>query len=255
MAKQSLTPVDHLTNMPLPIAPHPRYLPLHNPDVADWHHHFHPRSDPHLQTVGGIALRNSRIQLVPREFHNEGPMRYHKFFEGPPIPESEALQFGMCVLACAGYIPKQAIDLSAGEPKIIRLKGMRRSVLLSRGSKEFDYQYIRYAYDPIREFFAKYVIEQDLAELLPERTIDEFLYSRDVLRRQQLGKHILTVAANSATEAINPIYSMLRRRQLLPDFMPPDPHTLVVSKLGKPEHQEEVILPRLKRQLRQLVAA
>lgn len=252
---ERMTPVDDLTGMPLPIIPKLERLPLRHPDIADWHHHFHPRSDPRLKTVGGLALRNSRLQLVAREYHNDGPKRYHKFFDGPPIPESEATQFGMCVLACAGYLPESGIDLRSGEPVVARLDHNQRNLLRSHRRNNFDYRYFRYGYDPIRRFFAKYVLEQNLTEILPQRTIDEFLYSRNPNRRSELGRTIIEAAASSATEHIDPAYDLFRQNQQLHELMPPDPHTLVVYKLGNPKQQEELVLPKLKRQLRQLVAA
>lgn len=259
MAAERITPVDELTGLPLSIVPTRKKVPSRNPNVADWHHHFHPKEDPRLKTVGGLALRNSRLQLVFRTFHNEGPHRYHRFFDGPPIPQDEATQFGMCVLACAGYIPENGIDLRGDVPVVKRLTEEQRSILATPNidkNQEFDYHHFRYGYEPIRSFFIKYTLDQDLTSVVPESSIDEFLYTRDTERRKEKGSTILELAASAATEGmVDANYALLRDMHLLHEAMPPEPHKLVYYKLGRMARQETDVFPRLKTRLRQLVAA
>lgn len=255
MAAEQITPTDNLSGLPLPVAPRIERIPLRRPDIADWHHHFHPREDPRLKTVGGLALRNVRMQLVPREFHNEGPQQYHRFFDGPPIPEDEATQFGMCILACAGYIPDEGIDLMHGEPKVVVLDHNQRNILRTHKQNNFDYRYFRYGYDPIRQFFAKYILNQALEDIIPPTMTDEFLQTKDKARQIELGHEILMLASSSVTEGIARTYSQFRQSGRLHEQMPADPHMLVVYKLGNIERQEQVVIPSLADQLRIKVAA
>lgn len=259
MSFERITPIDELTSLPLPITPPRKKVPNHNPNVADWHHQFHPRDDPRLKTVGGLALRNSRLQLVFKTFHNEGPHRYHRFFNGPPIPEDEATQFGMCVLSCAGYIPEDGINLRGDEPVIRRLTDEQRAILQEPNldkNQDFDYHHFRYGYDPIRDFFIKYTLDQDLTAVVPESAIDEFLYSRDNEKRKRKGSDILELATSAATQGVvGANYALLREMRLLHEAMPPEPHKLVYYKLGRLSRQEVDVFPRLKTRLRQLVAA
>lgn len=123
MAAELLTPTDELTGMPLSMAPPLIQLPRSNPDVANWHHLWHPHSAPELQSLGGQALRNSRVQLVPIHDHNMGGDTYHTAYAGPPLPVADDTdkQFGLCVLACAGYVPNEVIDLRAAGGPATRL--------------------------------------------------------------------------------------------------------------------------------------
>lgn len=124
MAAELITPLDHETGIPLPI------LPL-GPLVIEsrktnWHHPWHAASAPELQTVGGQALRHSRVQLVRGVDHNQGDkdrgkLTYHDFYIGPPLPDNEQEQFRLCVLSAAGYVPDSAIDLHGDEPRVQRM--------------------------------------------------------------------------------------------------------------------------------------
>lgn len=118
MAAEMITPVDELTGMPLSVAPPLFDLSRHNPDIANWHHLYHPSTAPELQTLGGTALRNSRVQLLPVKQHNTGKNNYHTYYTGPPLPAAsdEETQFRLCVLACAGYLPEKVIDMSGAKP-------------------------------------------------------------------------------------------------------------------------------------------
>ena len=123
MAAELVTPTDELTGMPLSLAPPLEWLPRDRPDIANWHHWWHPSSAPALQTLGGQALRNSRVQLVPVGDHNMGSETYHHYYMGPNLPGADDAdtQFKLCVLACAGYVPDRVIDLHAEDEPTSRL--------------------------------------------------------------------------------------------------------------------------------------
>lgn len=145
MAAELITPVDEVSGIPLPILPQ-ELLPSDNPAKANWHHPWHASSAPELQTLGGKALRHSRVQLVRTTDHNEGDrtrgkLTYHDFYIGPKLPSDEPTQFNACVLACAGYIPERAIDLRGDEPAevimtreqagLLRLQAQPRSISIA----------------------------------------------------------------------------------------------------------------------------
>lgn len=137
MAAELETPIDELSGLPLPIAPHD-VLPTNNPDIANWHHHWHPSTDTRLLTPGGLAIRHSRVQLVEANHHNmgdrhRGKLTYHDYYVGPPLPINENDEFAKCVLACAGYIPYEAIDLSSGEPKRVTMTQRQMDILRMPG--------------------------------------------------------------------------------------------------------------------------
>jgi hypothetical protein len=120
--------------MPLPILP-THVLPVNDPVEANMHHAWHPSTAPELQGLAGQALRHSRVQLVAATDHNlgdkkQGPLTYHDYYAGPPLPTSEAEIFRMCVLAAAGYIPDRAIDIHGPNgPREIRINELQRGIL------------------------------------------------------------------------------------------------------------------------------
>lgn len=133
MAAELTTPLDRLSGIPLPILPR-ELLPAEDPEFANWHHPWHPSSAPELQTLGGKALRHSRVQLVRATDHNmgdrkRGKLTYHDFYSGPPIPADEAAQFIAVIAACAGYIPERAIDLSGSEPREVIMTAEQAALL------------------------------------------------------------------------------------------------------------------------------
>ncbi len=131
MAAELITPTDELSGLPLSIAPPPVILQRNRPDVANWHHLYHPHSAPELASLGGQALRNSRVQLVPIRDHNTGPNTYHAMYAGPALPEADDIdtQFALCVFSCAGYVPDKVIDLRAkGGPTVRPITGVERTV-------------------------------------------------------------------------------------------------------------------------------
>jgi len=112
------TPTDAETTMPLLIAPNFELMQGRQSIGLTEHHLYHPNSHPLLQDVGGRALRSSRVQLLPAVQHNYGRESYHARLAGPPLPESEPEQFKLCVLAAAGYLPREVLDIGEDEPAV-----------------------------------------------------------------------------------------------------------------------------------------
>jgi hypothetical protein len=289
MAAELVTPVDELTGLPLPILPTGENLPHNKGHVANWHHHFHPASSPELTaTIGGRALRQSRVQLVPVRHHNFSNTAYHRFFSGPPIPGEEEEQFGMCVLAAAGYLPREAIDMNNGNPVVRQLAGDHLSHLkvvqkpIMPGKDEVEryrrkflpgsdydsaersltdkrvrqaemgYRNLRYGYDPIKNFFVSVVLKQDLSHIR-DSLIDRFVEDGD----EEQGMSLLAKAALQAVETTTfrgrplvDVYKEAWSDDCLHPAMPPHPASLVKHKLGDKDKRMN-ILPRMRTVLRQ----
>lgn len=252
MAAELVTFTDE-TGLPLPIAPVEGVQISTRPDKSNWHHHFHPSTDPILeQTLGGRALRNSRVQRVDRNFHNYSKKSYHRFFVGPEIPESEDEQFRMVVLACAGYIPNEGVDLQSGEPRRVYLTPLQRAQLARPATGDykqstFGYRDLRYSYDSARAFFSSYALTQSLDHIRPA-LIDEFLHTTQDERKRYLGHLLLAKKVDVAADAINTAYTQARQEGLLHPLMPPKPAVLVQQKLGRAATREG-LFPRLTAQL------
>jgi hypothetical protein len=128
---KEFAPVDELTQMPLPVMP-PRRMPPHGkPEIANWHHHYHPSNSKLLTSAAGLAVRHVRVQLLPVEkYHNQ----YHRIFEGPVyLPKTNAERFGQIILACAGYVPPHAIDVHKDDPTEPVLLSTRMKHRLQKG--------------------------------------------------------------------------------------------------------------------------
>lgn len=289
MAAELVTPTDQLSGLPLPVVPTDEVLPRGQGDIANWHHHFHPRTHPILlDTLGGRALRSARIQLVATTQHNYSDNAYHRFFAGPPIPEDRDTQFGLCVLSCAGFVPEEAVDLSSGEPVIVRMSEEQiarlrmqpevpepepkqvekyrqqkmpgatfeevQEVLLNKWRLQatLSYRNLRYGYDPMKHFFTEVVLDQDLSHLR-EGITHEFV-ERGTMHP---GMVLLAQAAVQAVETavhrdhkVSDLYRLVREAGYLHPGMPPNAASLVKYKLGDLSTRTG-LLPELRRRLMQ----
>ena len=290
MAAELLTPVDEATDMPLPVRlPAEEILSKNSPET-NWHHHFHSSSDPALQTLGGNALRSSRLQLVPAYLHNAGKAEnvYHRIFKGPPLPgaDDQEKQFELCILAAAGYLPAQAIDMESNDPTIpVNLSSQElnlfrhspapsritdrdverhssamqlpprqawRALTVQRKRQaDFGYHHFKYSYEPMRAFFKEFILNQDVD--ISDRAIKRFLSAKDMAKRQALGDTILSKTADQTTLGLRQKYAELHQGGRLHPRMPETPDRLVFRKLGN-HFQRASLLPGLETRLVQRVA-
>lgn len=210
-----ITPVDELTGLPLAVLPVESLAGALFYDFADnYHHHFHPKRSDLLTDAGGIALRASRGQKLPFWAHT----RYHQLFTGPPLPETPQDKFHLCVLACAGFIARQAIDVSGpGDFQTVTMTdeqfeqvSLPEAWHISKAHKPDQAHYVR---DAIGRFFASYVLEQQLTHV-PDKVIEEFLGTQDERRRKELGNFMLKEAVEIAVEPVKPVHVELGRQGL-----------------------------------------
>lgn len=249
MAAELKTPLDERTQTPLPIAPLFE-LGKFTSENSDEHHGWHPRTAAELQTVGGIALRNSWIQQTHKDAHNRGPSSYHRYFYGPELPSETYDILGRVIISCAGYVPDQVIDMTMpGGPGVRNATRDEANFLREQSSdSRFGYKRIRYGYDPVRDFFQEVALEQDLTHV-DNSVLDEFLHTTTLHRRDKLAQHLLWVISEQATEKIAPRYKDLSKNQLVHPAMPKSPKPLFKWKIGSYKKIRKDFLPRLEAKL------
>lgn len=213
MAAELVTPFDEMTGIPLPLMPDSDLPPIaigrirNIERIADWHHPFHPRVALITEGVGAVALRNCRIQWTEYDTHHH---KYHGAFVGPALPETDDEQFRNVLFASAGYVPSEAITFRrSGRPLIKKLDDEQREHLWNSGQLRVGNT------STVRDFMLAYTLQQDFRHVNVS-TIDEFLHTRDLARKKELGGTLLAIAAYDAAEPIEDLYKHSRRLHLLP---------------------------------------
>ena len=222
--------IDIATMLPYPIAP----VLDKTRQIETWedrHHAAYQRLSPELQGDAGRSVRHSRVQLVPRWLHN----RYHKFYpDGIALPETDLEKFCFATLACAGYIPNKAVDVSQRKPKLVDIdaKGYRYfrkngrihpEVNINKTTGEDDYAKHRGI------FFMKYVLENNIEGINPD-LLKKFLSmnkERDSKKRAQLGWLIVGKAIENATDPIKPLYRKAQEMGMLDKSCPTGPQQVI----------------------------
>jgi len=210
------TPVDELTNLPLPIYTR-RYDYFQH--ERNFHHHFHPSNSPELQGYyDGKPVRYSRGQDIQKYLHD----RYHDIFAGPPLPETSKDKFTTTVLVLSGVLPRQAIDLyTHGEFRIVDMSRGEHSFLANpsrlhmesdrriksmEGKRQKDKQRER-----VGRFFANYVVEQALDEVITAETIERFLHTPNDKERRLLGHTMLENAVDVSVAELITVHDKAKR--------------------------------------------
>ncbi len=203
-------PMCDVTGLPLPIfhkEPPSNGAPFSIRNKKNLHHSFHPEKSPLLNTVGGLAVRASRVQLVDFNLHTN----YHRLFGGSVMPEIEDEDFEIAVMCAAGVVPRRAVD--------VRKPWSYREVSLG------DYHHSFLARSkiirvedpkPLAKFFAEYAAKQGIKDLIDNRVIDEFL-DKDTtyeVKRQHAG-FMLATALDLSLEGLNQTYKEYKKEGYL----------------------------------------
>lgn len=205
------TPADELSGLPLPIFVTPENYEGHQ---TNFHHLWHPRLSVELLDIGGLAVRTSYGADLPIYMHQ----RSHDTFTGPPLPQSDEDKFRLACLACAGVVPRKAIELfDAGGYEIIELDNdehlfISNKIHIERAQKP-KYEYINR--NKIGKFFAQYALRHGLEAEIPKSLIRKFLKAEDRGRREELGSFILAKAINVAASALTAAHIEARREGLV----------------------------------------
>ncbi len=209
------TPLDEFTGLPLPVVISEPKNKSSNAKI-DFHHHFHPERDLIHADDAMLALRRSRGQNLPRWIHEH----HHKYFAGPEFPESRKDTFASVVLACAGVVPRKAIDYSGKyeTPRIVEVwdNSQYQKIVSSIKHEAQDKNKIsrRIARAEIGKFFANYAIEQSFEDVISSTEIDEFLNTTNPIKRKELGNRMLGAAIRMSVEPVIPIHRALKKESI-----------------------------------------
>lgn len=240
MAALETTPIDELTGIPLPLIAQEDYSGRFSPDL---HHPFHPKRDERLGDIGGQAVRNCRVQLVPYRLHHYD---YHQRYIGPELPTAAEDQLRLVVLASAGYVPQQGLSFKDGQPEIVTLTEQQRAQLWDRRIMRVGLRKSVYA------FLLEQTFGQDFATV-NESTIDEFLHTPDIERRWELGNTLLGLGTYQATESIKSVYKRAHKAELIEPSNARAVSRFVLSSLGMRRNRDK-LHSQLQARLRSIAA-
>lgn len=218
------TPLDSLTGLPLPLMMSwaDFYLEKVRVRPNDYHHGFHPKKSLGLGygeggdrlrrgsigRLSGDAVRFSRGQNVPSWIH----ARYHDIFYGPELPISERDKFAAVVLACAGVVPRQAIDLyTPGEFRLQSLNDKQHDFIRRRTYFENATSLTKTGQrNRIGRFLAEYILDNTIDELITEKSlkpsIDSFLRPTSEVAWSRSARDILAAGMEVSLLPLIPIY-------------------------------------------------
>lgn len=219
-----VVPIEQSTGVPLVIAPRfdiPKRLQTSQGE-NDWHHAVFPRKRPGLQTKSGKAVRSSRVQFVNYDEHRT----YHYYFDEYmsdkwDLPKTSLERFGMTVLMAAGYIPEHAIRCRKHGPEYVVLTERKREMMWSRGLVRLESAVNVY------DFLQDTIVNQPLE--VPEKKVEEFLFSKDEQARLRVGNELIYAAAEKATDVVRPHYVAAYAGRLLMPALPPDPKDFILE--------------------------
>lgn len=207
----------------MPYLLHPGSMCVHDGQFWDDDHSFFFSGAPELtEDDAGEALRISRVQHVPRRIHR---LKHEVFFKNgvEELPVNRADKFALTVLACAGYTPRSVLDLRGSSPELVRIsermhKFIRGQAQLHperRQNPTYGYYDTERSTRKIGLFFAEYVKEQKIDEIVKDNIIDEFLNTEDEDMRRQRGNFIIRQAIVAATDSVEPKYQKALRKQFV----------------------------------------
>ena len=239
------SPVDELTGVPLILHPYGSSNDSHR-FFPDKHHPWHPKNHPLVKsgTLGGEALRASRVQVASYDLHH---LDYHRSFYGPELPVDDASRFNLIVLTAAGYIPERAVAFhSYGKPYTKKLSSELRLILWDKSKVRVDVP------DTVRNFLKEYSFSQDLSDI-KESVIEEFLFTKNRVKRWELGNLLLANGVHKATMPVREIYENAYKAELIPPARTKRVTKFVLESLNI-DYQRDRLINELSRRLMQAAA-
>ncbi len=239
------SPVDIETGVPLLIHPNAVERDRHI-FPEDAHHPYHPKNELlSSQTLGSLALRHSRIQTISYDAHHNYYHHGTKGFYGPKLPVDDREIFNLVVLTVAKFIPEQAIAFTNNyKPYLKPLSSEIRHKLWKGNQIKVGTSKV------VREFIKDYSFRQQLD--VKESSIDEFLNTKDLSRKMQLGNTLLGVAVLHATEPIKDSYMNAYRAELIPNELSRIVSRFVMTTMGMKRNRPLIINEFSKRLLQQV---
>lgn len=230
---------DEETNFPLPIYPtidapevRTRNGTLYHKDPDD-HHFFFPRKLFLSDDIGpgGQVVRVSRIQSVRRYYHDTA----HRLMTPPPLLDKPEQQFGMSLLALLNFVPRQAIALDNGQPKVQDLTDSEYELLRKMTRVDFSQGY----HASIGRFFLQTMLSEH-KDAIDEKLSCEFLESRNYKHKRQIGNRILKMVSSEAVEPLLPTVTDLRKKGEIPVYQP-GPYKTVLAYARKAKDANQII--------------
>ncbi len=240
------SPVDELTGVPLILHPlgnsHDRYI--YRPDK---HHPWHPKNDPLVKTgtLGGEALRSSRVQITSFDIHH---LDYHRRLYGPILPTDDEGRFKLIVLTAAGYIPEHALVFGkrSSDTCTKKLSSEDRLKLWDEDSIRVD------SPDVVSKFLKEYSFNQGFSDV-KESTVDEFLNTKEYDKKMELGNLLIANSVQKATLPLRLIFKQAYKSELIPPSTTKHVTRFVLSSL-KFELQRDRLINELGKRLLQSAA-
>lgn len=141
--------------------------------------------------------------MVNRTLHDN----YHRLFEGPELPMLNSDCFRQTVLAAAGVVPQQAVDVASfGGYRVVDLSSSDYSKLTRPTVTKID----KHRY--LGDFIADYAATKNVEDYIDNSLIDEFLDSKTQPDKKiSLARFMLGVALDISLEPLDAHYRELKK--------------------------------------------
>ncbi|HVC36698.1 MAG TPA: hypothetical protein VNE40_04650 [Candidatus Dormibacteraeota bacterium] len=190
------------TKIALPIAQLPPYKKIYSKTKNGHHAAGFPATHPSLQGDDLRVIRWSRIQEGLRILH----WRYHEYYDGIELPETDHQRFLSVLLYSAGYIPEWGVDVRGSQPKLIRLSEESRQALHEPGVlHQQDQMHWRIGY-----FFGRHILKYGLGDIREALAVSQFLETNDELKKRKLGHAVIRLAAEVVLDPIELVYQQAK---------------------------------------------
>lgn len=222
-------PIDMETGLPAIILPDS----TENPYEVNYHHHFFNRRDPRLigelgsvvnlvttnltlDQLAGVAVRMSRGQPLPKDVHVAFHQQYGNI--GKRLPTTLDEKFKVAVQGCAGVASRWAIDLTRpSSNQMVYMDDDTYKRVASPDKLCPEDNYYDHNKDVRRsilaDFFVSYALSHELT-MVSGLVVDEFLHTRNEMRRRELGNFILAEALDATVDPIAAEHNQLKRKGL-----------------------------------------
>lgn len=224
MAEKLEYPVDHLTHIPLLLAPNPDLPTLPTSDDydrtrANFHHPIHQRRTVEGFGVGGQAARDAYVQWVDYREHVET----HRTWNGLTghMPDTPIKQYRTTLLGVMRYIPEQGIRVSGRRGAYVDTLNRGEREMLRRGGQiVLGNDGVR-----VRRFLLDFSIEHGI-EGADERLVERFLRQAQNPRNHpekliSLGELLLNQTIDPVvTPGLRELYAYTRRHHMVRPGLP-----------------------------------
>jgi hypothetical protein len=203
------------------------------------HHEFFLYGKRKFTSLGGVALRQSRVLWTESRVHNIGNKSFHSRYNQLEGPTDETGQFTVSLLNMAGYLPISGVDLWSGVPVIRRISDGEKEILNAIHPDDNSYANRYYSIQSIRPFLHDYITRQDISDIDP-RVIDTFSSTSKNTLVEDLGLEILGEAIKKAVAPVESVYHQAKEAGQLHRDAPVSAERVVLDALGNVENRIEI---------------